>query len=271
MVACLGFFTVTALLIKHLGARHEVSTWPLVFLRGAVGLAIVVVFYGKRSGLRLTRLFTRPALVSRGLLGTVGLCAYYWTIPKLGAGMATLLSNLYVVLGTVFASCFLVREKLNMKQFLWLLISLSGVAFLTEARSGLSFEVLVALVGATSAGMVIVIIRYLHRSESTPTIFASQCVYAMLAVAPFAFPEILRLHGTLLVWALVASLTAALGQLTMTHSFRYLSVSLGGAFHLTIPVWISIGGYFLFSEVLSLWQLFGASLVLLGCFKAIRP
>ena len=54
-------------------------------------------------------------------------------------------------------------------------------------------------------------------------------------------------------------------------AFRYLNVSVGGAFHLTIPVWISIGAFFLFDERLVGLQLAGAGLVLLGCFKAIRP
>jgi len=115
-----------------------------------------------------------------------------------------------------------------------------------------------------------VIIRFLHRTEATPTIFASQCVYAMIAVLPLAVSELLQLTGRALVWALTASFMAALGQLTMTHSFRYLNVSIGGAFHLTIPVWVSIGGFFLFGETFSPTQLAGAVLVLFGCFKAIR-
>lgn len=270
MVACLGFFTANALLIKYLGTHHQVSTWSLVFLRGLVGLGIVVIFYGQRAGLSLTRAFTQPMLVTRGLLGAFGLCAYYWTIPRLGAGLATLLSNLYVVLGAVFAACFLVKEKLSPAQFVWLLVSLCGVGLLSQARLGIDLAFVIALAGAVSAGMVIVIIRYLHRTEATPTIFASQCVYAMIGVLPLAFPEMLQLGGTALGWALAASFIAALGQLTMTHSFRYLSVSIGGSFHLTIPVWISIGSFFLFGETFSPLQLAGAALILFGCFKAIR-
>lgn len=270
MIACLGFFTANALLIKYLGTYHHTGTWSLVFLRGLVGLLIVVIFYGKRSGLSLSRIFTQPMLVTRGLLGVFGLCAYYWTIPRLGAGLATLLSNLYVVLGAVFAACFLVKEKLSSTQFIWLIVSLFGVGLLSQARSGIDFDFAVALAGAVAAGMVIVIIRFLHRTEATPTIFASQCVYAMIAVLPLAVSELLQLTGRALVWALTASFMAALGQLTMTHSFRYLNVSIGGAFHLTIPVWVSIGGFFLFGETFSLLQLAGAVLLLFGCFKAIR-
>jgi len=270
MTACLAFFTANALLIKHLGSYYHTGTWSLVFLRGFVGLLIVIIFYGKRAGLSLSRVFTQPMLVIRGLLGAIGLCAYYWTIPRLGAGLATLLSNLYVVLGAVFAACFLVKEKLSPKQFIWLSVSLCGVGLLSQARSGIDFDFAVALAGAVAAGLVIVIIRFLHRTEATPTIFASQCVYAMIAIFPLAFAEIRQLDRAALAWALTASLMAALGQLTMTHSFRYLNVSVGGAFHLTIPVWVSIGGFFLFGETFSPLQLVGTVLVLFGCFKAIR-
>ncbi len=273
MFACLGFFTANALLVKYASTTHEVGTWSLVFIRGVIGLAFVMVWYGRPAGLRLSRVFTRRALVARGLTGSLGLICYYWTIPRLGAGVATLVSNTYVVFGAVFAACFLVREKLTLSQLLWLLVSLSGVALLTDssARAELSGAFAVALLGAVAAGMVIVIIRYLHRTETTPTIFASQCIYALLAVAPWALPDLTRLTAVQLGWAVLAAFTATFGQLAMTHAFRYLNVSIGGAFHLTIPVWIAIGGYFLFDERLVGWQLVGAGLVLFGCFHAIRP
>ncbi|MGY8687280.1 MAG: hypothetical protein ACKVHP_06020, partial [Verrucomicrobiales bacterium] len=109
MGACLAFFTANALLIKYLGSNQQVGTWPLVLLRGIVGLAFVVVWYGQRSGLRVMRVFTRPALVARGLLGSLGLICYYWTIPRLGTGVATLVSSTYVVLGAALGTCFFLR------------------------------------------------------------------------------------------------------------------------------------------------------------------
>ena len=80
----------------------------------------------------------------------------------------------------------------------------------------------------------------------------------------------LRLSTVQLGWAMLASFMATFGQLAMTHSFRYLNVSTGGALHLSIPVWVSIGGFFLFDERLAWLQLIGAGLVLLGCLKGIR-
>lgn len=269
MSACIGFFTANALLIKHAGTEHGVGTWSLVFLRGFIGLGFVMVWYGRPAGLRVSRVFTRPALVIRGLVGSLGLICYYWTIPRLGAGVATLVSNTYVVFGAVFAACFLVREQLTLHRFVWLLVSLSGVGLLTDARTGFDPAFGVALLGAVAAGFVIVIIRYLHRTEATPTIFAAQCVYAMIAVAPWAVPGLFRLTTVQLGWGILASFMATFGQLAMTHSFRYLNVSTGGAFHLTIPVWIAMGGFFLFDERLTVIQLTGAGLVLLGCLRAI--
>lgn len=234
-----------------------------------------MAWYGRGSGLRLSRLFTRPPLIARGLLGATGLICYYWSIPQLEAGVATLICNTYVVFGAVFAACFLLREKLSFSRLLWLLVSLLGVALLTDPSASASEPTLffaygVALLGAAVVGMVIVIIRYLHRSEATPTIFASQCVYAMIAIVPWAFPELVKLTLSQLGWATLAGFTAAFGQLAMTQSFRYLNVSVGGAFHLTIPVWVAIGGMFLFGERFTAIQVGGAACVLLACLQAIR-
>lgn len=273
MSLCVAFFTATVLIIRFAGAQQAIGSWSLVFVRGLIGLLFVMAWYSRSSGLRLDRLFVRPALIARGLLGTTGLLCYYWTIPHLGAGIATLICNTYVVFGAVFASFYLVREKLSPTQLIWLLISLLGVALLTEngtPQSAPSFAFGIALLGAIAAGMVIVVIRYLHRSEATPTIFAAQCVYAMIAILPWAFPELIRLSFAQLGWAALAGLTAAIGQLTMTHAYRYLSVSAGGTFHLTIPVWVCIGGFLLFGERFTTLQLAGAVCVLLGCLQALK-
>ena len=113
------------------------------------------------------------------------------------------------------------------------------------------------------------IIRYLHRTETTATIFAAQCVYAMAATLPILINEPPQLSGVVWGWVVVASVGAALGQLTLTQAFRTLTVTVGGAVNLTLPIWLTLGGMLFFGERLSLLQILGAALVLTGCFQVV--
>lgn len=271
MSLCVGFFTANALLIKYLGSRLDIDVWSLVFTRGVVGLLFVALCYGKQGSLQLGRVFLRPLLILRGMIGAVGLICYYWTIPPLGVGVATLISTTYVVFGAILATRFFVHEPLSLSQLMWLMVSLIGIALLTDARAGFTYPLGIAVLGAVAAGVVIVLIRHLHATEASPTIFAAQCVYGVLFSSVFAFPELLQLRANQWGWAIVAGLLSACGQLAMTQAFRHLSVSVGGAFHLSVPVWVAMGGWLLFDERLGTLQFVGAALVMFGCYRAIVP
>ncbi len=268
MAICLVFFTGTGLLVRWVSVDHHVDTWTLVFARGFIGLIVIALWYGPRGDLKLTRVLYRPALIFRGVVGATGLMCYYWTIPRLGVGVATLVSNVYVLFGSLLAALFL-GEKLSIRQLGWLVVSLAGVALLTNVQATHSNAIWVALLGSVAAGNALMIIRYLHRTESTATIFAAQCVYAMAATLPILIKQPPQLGGTVWVWIVVASVGAALGQLTLTQAFRTLTVTVGGAVNLTLPIWITLGGMLFFGERFSLLQVLGGALVLTGCFQVV--
>ncbi len=266
MALSLVFFTANALIIRWVGFNGEASTWTLVFFRAIIGLIVIVLVYGPRGRLHLGRVVTRPALVARGIIGITGVICYYWTIPRLGAGVATLIGNTYVVFGALFAA-WILREKLTLHAAGWFVVSLVGVGLLTQAEIVVSSAIAVSILGALSAGVVLVIIRFLHRTESTGTIFASQCFYGLLVTLPLVIPTLATLTGSGLTWTLTAAFLATFGQLTLTESLRHLSVSASGAINITLPVWITLGAFLLFDERLTALQCAGACLVLLGCAR----
>ena len=124
--------------------------------------------------------------------------------------------------------------------------------------------------GALVAACVVVVIRQLTRTETSGTIFASQCLYAALLALPFCL--YLPLPGTADIGLLtLAAVLAAVGQIGMTEGFRFLPVSVGGAFQMLLPLLITAGGCLLFAETFSLMQSLGAGLILAGCHGVVIP
>ncbi len=104
MLASLVFFTTNSLLLKYLGSTAGVSPWTALVFRSGCGVLLLCLWFRRESFMHLRRAATEKLLVYRGLLGVLGSIAYYFTVPPLGAGKATLISNTYVVMAAAMAA-----------------------------------------------------------------------------------------------------------------------------------------------------------------------
>jgi drug/metabolite transporter (DMT)-like permease len=192
---------------------------------------------------------------------------------KGGAGRATFINNTYVVWGALLAA-WVLREHLRQAVVIGSLVTLAGLALLTNifsATSHVSFYDGVAVLSALLSAYVVVTIRQLHATEHSSTIFAAQCLYGL---AVCSIPAVLHpspLPSAVLGLLLVASATAAAGQLTMTRAFRDLPVAEGSLLQVLTPLGVALGSVLFFHEHFAPHELAGAALILAGCtFTALR-
>lgn len=273
MLGSLIGFTGMALLVKHLGAARGVSGWWALLFRALVGLVLVWVLYAPRGQVSFKRAATGRMLVSRGVLGAFGTAAYYMTLPILGAGKATLIGNTWVIWAALMAVPLL-GETLTFRKMAGMILAIAGIVFITGLQDG-DWSVLgkpecLAILGALISAAVVVVIRQLTRTETSGTIFASQCLYTGLLALPFSMASALPSWVDLGLLVLAAVL-AAWGQIGMTEGFRYLPVSIGGAFQILLPLCITVFGWFFLAETFTEAQILGGLLILVGCYGVIVP
>lgn len=272
MLLSLTCFTANALLIKHCSTNRHIDPWITLSFRFGVGLLMTMLLFLPSGALSLRSSFTNWLLVSRGVLGAFGTAAYYVSIGPLGVGKATLIGNTWCVWAALMATIIL-HEKLGLPKFLGMVIALAGLILLTDispeslAHDG-KWEV-VSLIGAILAALVVVVIRQLTATETSATIFASQCVYGLLLALPFAARHLDQVTGTNFVFLVGAALCAGAGQLAMTEGFRFLTVAAGGSFQIVVPLFISLGGILFFEERFAPVQALGGALILLGGFQTV--
>ncbi len=261
-------FTANALLIRALGAVQAVDVWLLASVRFVVGLGLVLAIYRITPGeFEPLRLWRNRRLISRGIVGSLGVYGYYLTVVHLGAGRATFINNTYVVLGAVLAVIML-RERFGALLAVGGVLALAGLGLLTgvfAAGAHVSPYDLLAIAVAFGSAYIVVTIRQLHaEGEHTSTIFAAQCAYGLLlclgpAVAAWAS------HPPLAwVLMLVAALSAGLGQITMTRAFRDLPVGEGSLMQILVPLGIALGGVVFFGERFAAYEMVGAAMILVG-------
>ena len=272
MLASLTCFTGNALLLKLLASSRHVDPWMALTFRAVIGLVVTFLLFAPRGTLRLGRSFQSWLLASRGVLGALGTAAYYMTIGPLGAGKSTLIGNTWCVFAAIMAA-FVLKEKLGPLKIAGILLALAGLALLTGMAPGTLAQFgryeSIGLVGALLAAAVVVVIRQLIRTESTATIFASQCVYTLLLAAPIAWWHFTPLNVGDVLLLSAAALCATFGQLAMTEGFRYLPVAVGGAFQNTVPVLITACSIAFFAEPFTTVQAAGALFILWGSFQTV--
>ncbi len=265
-------FTVNTLLLRYLsGEAHGISPDVPLLFRAAIGIFIVLVFFRGRRPTRIRPVFSNKLLVLRGITGLLGTAAYYWTVPTLGAGMATLICNTYVIFASVIAVLAL-GEKLTPGRFVWLALAFVGIVLLVGPNGGVDgFEIglneVVALVGAVLAASSVVLVRRLVADFSIGTIYLSQCVWIVLPLLFLAGPKLAALSGDEIGLLVLAAACAGWGQLAMNEGYRCLSVATGASIQMLWPVLTTTGGFLLFGESFVMWQLVGAVLIFVSVWR----
>ncbi|MDF1858656.1 MAG: DMT family transporter [Verrucomicrobiales bacterium] len=265
-------FTVNTLLLRYLsGASRGIPPEVPLLFRAAVGMLIVLLFFRGRRPTRIKPVFTQRLLILRGITGLLGTAAYYWTVPQLGAGMATLICNTYVIFASIIAVLAL-GEKLTKTRFAWLAAAFVGIVLLIGPNAeveGFSFGVYewIALAGAILAAWSVVLVRRLVADHSIGTIYLAQCVWIFLPLVFVAGPLLPDLEPN--DWALLiaAAVAAGFGQLSMNEGYRCLSVSNGASMQMLWPVATTFGGWILFEEYLIPLQIVGAILILASILR----
>jgi len=269
MLVSIIFFSVNSLTLKHL-SQSDISPWIALLFRALVGLAVVVLMFGSGGQVSIYRALTDRMLAYRGLLGVFGTIAYYLTIPELGPGKATLISNTYVVISALMAVWFL-KESFSASKLVGNVLAFLGLTLLIGTPAQLflfGWAESLAVFGALMAAGTVIVIRKLTLTESTAMIYTSQCVYILIGSLPLAIYSLQQkqIDSSGLVVLVLAGISATIGQLAMTEGFRHLTVAAGGAFQICVPVVIAIGGVTLFGESFTGAQLVGAAFIIAGCY-----
>lgn len=115
-----------------------------------------------------------------------------------------------------------------------------------------------------------VLIRGLSKDHHPSTIYAAQCLYAVLLTLPVAGIAIFSLPP--IAWAvlILGAVLVAVGQIAITIGFTHLSVAKGSSIQMLLPLMVAGSSFFLFEETLEAKELLGAFLTLFATWQVLR-
>jgi len=171
------------------------------------------------------------------------------------------------------------KEKINIKNFIGIVISVIGVFFTMlnnnfEFTSSL-FGVSLVLVAVISAIAYTLIIRHIANDYSALSIITYQNLLGIPFFIPlfflFDFPtfNIESIHPTLwMVLLLLGIFPSSFSYMFYTYAVREIGVSRTSVFTNLIPIITALASYLLFNETLTFVKIIGIVIVIIGLYIA---
>jgi drug/metabolite transporter (DMT)-like permease len=263
-------FCAMACLVRYCA---NVNAFTSTMFRFVVGMAVIGALVA--SGRVHLTFVNKRGLFLRGLLGGVAIACGFISITKLGLVKASIIMAMYPVFATLF-SVPMLGERLSFAKIVALAGAVAGVFVVLSGRgdpnalfSSFGFYEAMAIGGTVIAGLSVVLVKQLQETESTSTIYFSQCLvgFWMVIVPAGAAPLQIGYFGALLLIAI--GLLAAAGQLIGTEGYRYVTVSTASIFVMASPI-INIGaGALLFHESFTPWTATGGLITLVSCIGVV--
>lgn len=261
------FMLLSSLSFAAMGAfvklSGDIPSFEKAFFRNFVSLLISIFMLTKRKQFPWGKKENRKYLLGRGILGTIGMLAYFYGIDRLilaDSGMLNKTSPFFV---TIFAAIFL-KDKITKHQLLSLFIAMAGVMFIIKPSFNFqnSFPAIVCFSSAIFAGAAYTFVSYLSDKEDKYTIVFYFSLISSLIALPLSMMDFHMPNYIQLLFLLSSGITAALGQFLLTSAYKFAHAGEVSIYNYSNVIFSSILGAMLFLEIPDLYSFIGYILVI---------
>lgn len=257
LVAAAGF-SVMAMLVKLAGQRLHVT--QIIFIRQLVITLIMLpkISQGFPQSLHTSHLHLHLLRISVAL---VAMLAGFTAVIHMPIADATAIGFAKSFFVTIFAIIIL-RETVGPRRWMATILGFAGVLIMLQP-AGDSFTIygLYALASAIAAGMVMVIIRLLSRTEAPATILIFQAVGVglILAIPAYLYWQTPTITEWILM--LLIGVTGYLSQLSNIYAYKFGEASLLAPLEYTRLIYATIIGIVVFGNFPATMTIVGAVIV----------
>ena len=264
-----GFLFVAVTASVKQGAA-ELPAAMSAFLRYVFGLAFLLPMLGTLRNLKLSERQLKLFGI-RGAAHTIGVCCWFYAMTKITIAEVTAMNHMTPIYVTLAAAVFL-GEKLAMRRILAvvaafigaLIILRPGVRELSDGHLAMVFSAMFFAVSYLTA-------KRMADELPASIVVAMLSITVTIGLFPLALAVWQWPTGSETLWMLLVAVFATAGHYTMTRAFALAPVSVTQPMTFTQLVWSVLLGYFVFSEDVDFWVIFGGLLIIVAStFIAIR-
>lgn len=217
IISAFGFAMMSAF-VKLSG---DLPSFQKTFFRNITSciIAFILVVINKESF--FGKLKNQKILILRSLFGTLGIVFNFYAIDKLVLSDANMLNKLSPFFVIIFSAIFL-REKINFKQGLAIVIAFIGALFIIKPQFNLEIiPSLIGVFGAIFAAAAYTCLRNLGGKEKYYTIVFYFSFFSTIVIFPFMIIVYKEMSLSQIVYLILAGIFASIGQFGITLAYKY--------------------------------------------------
>lgn len=253
-------FSMMAVFVRLAG---PLPVMQKVFFRNLVAALVAIIMLRRaKEPFRIGK-GNRMAVFLRSFVGMLGVIANFWAIDHLPIADSTMLNKMSPFFA-ILMSLFILGERPVKRDWLCLLVALSGAALVIKPGLGLtSLPALVGLFGGFCAGTAYTFVRKAGQGGvKGPVIILTFSIFSCVMVLPFMLAGYESMGGRQLVFLLLSGCAAALGQLGITMAYTYAPAKEISVYDYIQVVFAALFGFLLFRELPDLFSVLGYLLII---------
>lgn len=266
IVAALGF-TLMVALIKLAGARLPVT--QILFVR-QIGMTVMLAPILLRSFPAALKTQKPGLQCARIVLALIAMLSGFTAIVHMPLADATAIAFAKSFFVTMFV-VWLLKEQVGVYRWSAVFVGFLGVLVMVRpGTEGFSIYGLLAITGAASAGLVMVIIRLLSRYDPPGTILAYQAIGVGTIMA---IPAVLHwVAPTPMEWVLLATIgvVSYFAQKANIYAFSHGEASLLASLDYVRLIFATAFGFLLFSELPTISTWLGAGIIVVASLYTVH-
>lgn len=217
IISAFGFAMMSAF-VKLSG---DLPSFQKTFFRNITSciIAFVLIIVNKESF--FGKLENQKTLILRSVFGTLGIVFNFYSIDKLVLSDANMLNKLSPFFVIIFSALFL-KEKINIKQGLAIIVAFIGALFIIKPQFNLDIiPSLIGVFGAICAAAAYTCLRALGGKEKYYTIVFYFSFFSTIAILPFMLIVYKEMSMLQFVYLILAGIFASIGQFGITIAYKY--------------------------------------------------
>ena len=261
MLTAALMFGVLDGLIKLIGPSYRI--WDIAFYRWGMGLALLIIIFGRRS--RILKTHNLKLMLVRSITGCIAFLSLTTAIRNIPLSTAMVLFFSFPAFAALF-SRQIFRERLTKKEIFCVCGALGGVAVLMGFRlDGNLFGYMMGISSGVFAGLTVNLIKKLRETDGSVAIYFYFCLLGALICFP-AYVANPKMPESGVEWLMAGGIavSSVIAQLSMNQGFRYCKSWEGGIFLTGELVFTAVLGVVFLGEQIS-GRFWVGSIMILAC------
>ncbi|NLL29816.1 MAG: DMT family transporter [Clostridiales bacterium] len=266
IMSAFGFAMMSAF-IKLSG---DLPSFQKTFFRNLVSCIVAMIFIIKNKESFFGKKTSQKILLLRSALGTVGIVFNYYAIDRLVLSDANMLNKLSPFFVIIFSALFL-KEKINSKQIISVLIAFMGTLFIIKPTFNIEMlPFIIGILGAVFAAGAYTCLRVLGGKENTYTVVFYFSLFSLIVIFPFMASVYKPMASIQLIYLLLAGIFASIGQFGITLAYKHAPAKEISIFDYSNIIFSAIISFVIFNTLPDIYSFIGYIIIFSASYYIFR-